>query len=125
MMNKDKEDTDYYMNDEMLNNFEVRLLQMKESILSKRKEAETQLKLYKNAQEINDALMLAESSEKTLKEVDDALERIKNGTFGYCEEKGVEIGVGRLNVYPTARYSVEAQEEIDKRKRFLENDSNE
>ncbi len=39
---------------------------------------------------------------KLLKKLDDALERIKDGTFGYCEETGEEIGLKRLEARPVA-----------------------
>ncbi|MGD9031809.1 MAG: RNA polymerase-binding protein DksA [Desulfobacteraceae bacterium] len=43
-------------------------------------------------------------------EIDDALERIKDGTYGYCEDTGEEIGLKRLEARPTARLCLEAQE---------------
>jgi DnaK suppressor protein len=47
---------------------------------------------------------------KLLKKIDSALERIDNGTYGYCEETGEEIGLRRLEARPVATLSVEAQE---------------
>jgi DnaK suppressor protein len=47
---------------------------------------------------------------KLINKIDDALERIKKGTYGYCEETGKEIGIKRLEVRPIARFSIEAQE---------------
>jgi DnaK suppressor protein len=123
-MNKDYKETDNYMDDEMLEYFKGKLLKMKEDLLNKGKEIQSSLQRYSNVHEVNDALMSAENREKMLNDIDDALERIRNGSFGYCEEKGVEIGFKRLDIHPTARYCVEAQEEFDKRKRFLDNESN-
>jgi DnaK suppressor protein len=48
--------------------------------------------------------------EGLIREIDDALERIENGTYGYCEESGEEIGIRRLEAHPTATLSIEAQE---------------
>jgi DnaK suppressor protein len=47
---------------------------------------------------------------KLLKKIDSALERIGEGSYGYCEETGEEIGLRRLEARPVATLSVEAQE---------------
>ncbi|TFJ92802.1 hypothetical protein [Lentibacillus salicampi] len=44
-----------------------------------------------------------------LKEIDDALERIENGTFGLSEKSGKPIPEKRLEAEPTARYRVDEQ----------------
>jgi DnaK suppressor protein len=47
---------------------------------------------------------------KLLKKIDSALRRIDEGTYGYCEETGDEIGLRRLEARPVATLCVEAQE---------------
>jgi DnaK suppressor protein len=47
---------------------------------------------------------------KLLKKIDAALERIEDGSYGYCEETGEEIGLKRLEARPVATLSLEAQE---------------
>jgi DnaK suppressor protein len=47
---------------------------------------------------------------KLLKKIDSALGRIDDGTYGYCEETGDEIGLRRLEARPVATLCVEAQE---------------
>lgn len=47
---------------------------------------------------------------KLLKKIDQALQRIDDGTYGYCEDTGEEIGVARLEARPIATLTVEAQE---------------
>jgi len=47
---------------------------------------------------------------KLLKKIDSALQRIEDGTYGYCEETGDEIGLRRLEARPVATLCVEAQE---------------
>lgn len=47
---------------------------------------------------------------KLLKKIDSALGRIDDGSYGYCEETGEEIGLRRLEARPVATLSVEAQE---------------
>jgi len=49
-------------------------------------------------------------AQKMLGDVDRALARIENGTFGICEETGRPIGLKRLEAQPTATLSIEAQE---------------
>ena len=47
---------------------------------------------------------------KLLKKIDSALRRIEDGSYGFCEETGDEIGLRRLEARPVATLSVEAQE---------------
>ena len=47
---------------------------------------------------------------KLLKKINAALERINDGSYGYCEETGEEIGLQRLEARPVATLSVEAQQ---------------
>jgi len=56
---------------------------------------------------------------KLLAEIDAALTRLRNGEFGWCEETGEAIGVGRLIAYPTARLTIEAQQRLEVRSRYL------
>jgi len=46
---------------------------------------------------------------KLIYKINDALGRIKDGTYGYCEETGKEIGIERLEARPVATLSLEAQ----------------
>ncbi len=47
---------------------------------------------------------------KLLNKIDAALKRIEDGSYGYCEETGEEIGLGRLEARPIATLTVDAQE---------------
>ena len=51
---------------------------------------------------------------KLIFKIDEALERIEAGTFGYCAETGRPIGLPRLEARPTASLSIEAQEQREK-----------
>ena len=62
-------------------------------------------------EDLSTGLMEVELSE--LVEIDDALERLSQGTYGTCEECDVEIGVKRLTVRPEARYCVSCQQELE------------
>ncbi|GAB1718950.1 MAG: RNA polymerase-binding transcription factor DksA [Nitrosospira sp.] len=56
---------------------------------------------------------------KLLRKIADALQRIENGTYGWCEETGEPIGILRLLARPTATLCIEAQErhELQERSR--------
>ncbi len=60
------------------------------------------------------ALNMVSSEHDILYEIDEALRRIDNGTFGICEHTGEPIEKERLKVIPHTRYSVTAQQEMEK-----------
>ena len=47
---------------------------------------------------------------KLLKKIEQSIQRIDEGDYGYCDETGEPIGVGRLLARPTATLSLEAQQ---------------
>lgn len=49
-----------------------------------------------------------------LKSINEALRRLEEGTYGYCEECGRAIDIKRLRVLPFARYCVECQGRLEK-----------
>ena len=58
---------------------------------------------------------------KLIRKIDEALERIENGTYGYCEETGEEIGIARLEARPIVSLPIEAQkrhETLERTRRF-------
>ncbi|MBN1648842.1 MAG: TraR/DksA family transcriptional regulator [Spirochaetales bacterium] len=54
---------------------------------------------------------------KRLRLIDSALIRIANGTYGRCLKSGKPIGRERLEAVPYALYTIEVQNEIDRKKR--------
>ena len=52
---------------------------------------------------------------KLLAKIDQALERIKDGTYGFCAETGQPIGLKRLEARPIATLCIEAQERHEER----------
>ena len=54
---------------------------------------------------------------KLIAKIDAALERLDDGTYGYCEETGEPIGLKRLDARPIATLSVEAQARHERRER--------
>ncbi|HEY8278168.1 MAG TPA: TraR/DksA family transcriptional regulator [Bdellovibrionota bacterium] len=61
---------------------------------------------------------LREKEQKTLAEIDEALQRMEDGTYGHCEECEEAIGAKRLEIFPTARLCITHQEEEEKKKKF-------
>ncbi len=55
-------------------------------------------------------LRTRDRARKLIPKIDEALGRIGNGTYGYCEQTGEPIGLARLRARPIATLSVEAQE---------------
>jgi RNA polymerase-binding protein DksA len=60
---------------------------------------------------------LAERQQKYLEQVDEALQRIEDGTYGICKVTGETIAVERLEEVPVAKYSVKGKEIMERRKR--------
>jgi DnaK suppressor protein len=58
-------------------------------------------------------LLLSVSQKEFLREIDEALLRIEDGTYGICELTGEEISLERLRALPTARLSIKAQEQLE------------
>lgn len=60
---------------------------------------------------------LAERQQKYLEEIDEALERIEEGTYGICKVTGEQISSERLEEVPVAKYSVKGKEMLERRRR--------
>jgi DnaK suppressor protein len=52
---------------------------------------------------------------KLISKIDEALDRIRDGSFGFCEETGDPIGIGRLLARPIATLSIEAKRRQEKK----------
>ena len=59
---------------------------------------------------------------KLISKIDEALERLEAGEYGYCEETGDPISLGRLEARPIATLSVEAQERHERMERTRRDD---
>ena len=58
---------------------------------------------------------------KLIEKINAAIARIDDGTYGYCEETGEEIGIKRLEARPIATMTIEAQERHEKlEKQYVE-----
>lgn len=67
-------------------------------------------------------LRVLEREKKLLDKIDEALDRLARGEYGWCEETGEPIGLRRLLLRPTASLSVEAKERQEQRERHLRDD---
>ena len=59
-------------------------------------------------------LRTRDRARKLISKIDQALQRIEGGQYGYCEESGEPIGLRRLEARPIATLSLEAQERHEK-----------
>ena len=59
-------------------------------------------------------LRTRERERKLISKIDQALSRIDDGSYGYCEDTGEPIGIKRLEARPIATLSIEAQERHEK-----------
>ena len=64
-------------------------------------------------------LRLLEREKKLLDKIDEALERISRGEYGWCKETGEPIGLRRLLMRPTATLSIEAKERQERKERHM------
>jgi DnaK suppressor protein len=111
-----------YMNPVMLEYFRQKLVQWKEDIIREADNTLQELQDEGGMQEPDIAdrasvetevaleLRARDRQRKLISKIDEALDRIKNGEYGYCEETGDPIGVKRLEARPVATLTVEAQE---------------
>ena len=121
---KELRPSDYSAN--FLNEMQKTLLQMREELLEdvarSVREESNHLRFdvgdfYDHASEDRQrelALTLSNRERGKLLQIDQALKRIEDGTYGICEVTGEKIGEERLRVLPFTTLSVEAQEEIER-----------
>ena len=112
---------DEYMNDKQLAFFRGKLFLLKQGILSNAGETTEHLRADtvivpdpadRATIEEEHALELRtrDRERKLLKKIEQSIARIDAGDYGYCDETGEPIGVGRLLARPTATLSLEAQQ---------------
>jgi DnaK suppressor protein len=112
---------DEYMNDKQLEFFRVRLTALRDDLLSNA--GETTEHLREDTSIVPDPadratieeehaleLRTRDRERKLLKKISQSLTRIESGEYGFCDETGEPIGLGRLLARPTATLSLEAQQ---------------
>ena len=126
-------DKEPFMNERQRDYFRLKLLNWREDILKEAKE--TLLHLQEENQNHPDIadrassetdraieLRVRDRQRKLIAKIDEALGRIDDGTYGYCEETGEPISLRRLEARPIATLSVEAQERHERRERVYRDD---
>jgi DnaK suppressor protein len=111
---------DSYMNDVQLAFFRVRLQELEKEILANAGETTEHLRETVVVPDPADRATIEEEhalelrtrdrERKLLKKVQQSLQKIDNGEYGWCEETGDPIGLARLLARPTAFLSLEAQQ---------------
>ena len=126
-------DDEELMNERQLEYFKQKLLAWKDEILRESRETVTHLqKETENHPDLADRatsetdraleLRTRDRQRKLISKIDEALRRIEDGSYGYCEETGEPIGLARLEARPVATMSVEAQERHERRERVHRDD---
>jgi|SRR5271169_2179783 DnaK suppressor protein len=121
-------DKEPFMNDRQRDYFRQKLLDWREDILKEAKETLQHLQdENQNHPDIADRassetdraieLRARDRQRKLIAKIDAALQRIEDGTYGYCEETGEPITLKRLEARPIATLSIEAQERHERRER--------
>jgi len=123
-----------FMTPVMLEYFRLRLLRWQAELLQESNETLTSLQVDGGMQEPDLAdrasvetdraleLRTRDRERKLLTKIGAALQRIEDGTYGYCEETGDPIGVKRLEARPIATLSLEAQERHERLERTQRDD---
>ena len=68
-------------------------------------------------------LILTDREKRKLAQIDDAIDRIEENTYGLCEECGIKIPKARLKVLPFAKYCVECQEKNEREEKYTREES--
>jgi DnaK suppressor protein len=121
-------DKEPFMNERQQDYFRQKLLAWKEDILREAKETLQHLQdenqnhpdfADRASSETDRAIELRarDRQRKLIAKIEDALTRIDEGTYGFCEETGEPISIKRLEARPIATLSIEAQERHERRER--------
>ena len=68
-------------------------------------------------------LRTKDRARKLISKINEALERIEDGSYGYCEETGEPIGLARLEARPIATLSIEAQERHERMEKTYDDEA--
>ena len=122
-----------YMSTKQKVYFKTRLIEWKNEIIESNNKS---LHLNEADQEISSPDIIDQASSQTektvemrtlnrqrklLTKIDQAIKKIKNDAYGYCEETGEPIGVKRLIARPIATLSIEAQEKHERNEKIFAN----
>ena len=123
-----------YMNDLQVEYFRQKLLAWKKSLLNQSQDTLEDLRqgglnqpddIDRASMETDKALDLRtkDRARKLISKINDALKRIEDGTYGYCEETGEPIGLEHLEARPVATLSIEAQERHERMEKTYDDEA--
>lgn len=113
-------DGEEYMNEKQLAHIEQILLAWRQSLMEEVDRTVTHMKdeaanfpdpsdRASQEEEFSIELRTRDRERKLIKKIEDALERLRNDDFGYCEACGIEIGMKRLEARPTATLCIDCK----------------
>ena len=126
-------DSEPFMNERQRDYFRRKLVMWKEDIIRESRETLTVLQnesenhpdfADRASSETDRAIELRarDRQRKLISKIDQAMARVDDGTYGYCEETGDPIALKRLDARPIATLSVEAQERHERREKVYRDD---
>ena len=120
-----------FMSAKMKEYFRLKLIDWKNELLKESSQTLTNMQKEENtaksditdraSEEIERSFELRtrDRERKLINKIESALRRIKEGSYGYCEETGEPIGIKRLEARPVATLSLEAQEIHEKKEKKI------
>ena len=120
-----------FMSAKMKEYFRLKLINWKNELLKESSQTLTNMQKEENtakpditdraSEEIERSFELRtrDRERKLINKIESALRRIKEGSYGYCEETGEPIGIKRLEARPIATLSLEAQEIHEKKEKKI------
>ncbi|MEC7832794.1 MAG: RNA polymerase-binding protein DksA [Pseudomonadota bacterium] len=110
-----------YMSSKQVSHFKLILLEWKKQLM--READKTVQHMQQDSSKLSDPndaatqeeefrleLRTRDRERKLINKIDQALQRVEDGTYGFCEETGEPIGIKRLEARPIATLCIEAQE---------------
>jgi DnaK suppressor protein len=120
-----------YMNPRQLEYFRLKLLKWRDELMQEAQETLNNLRddSYKEVGDEADRasresdhsleLRTRDRYRKLIRKIEQALERVEDGSYGYCEDTGEPIGVARLEARPIATLTVDAQERREMKEKVI------
>mgnify|MGYP001580217736 CR=1 FL=1 len=120
-----------YMNPQQLEYFRLKLIKWREDLMEEAQETLNNLRddSYKEVGDEADRasresdhsleLRTRDRYRKLIRKIEQALERIDDASYGYCEDTGEPIGVARLEARPIATLTVDAQERREMKEKVI------
>ena len=118
-----------YMNEQQLAYFRATLVEMQRALLENAGSTSEHLREHEAEADVADQATIEEENalelrardreRKLLRKIDEALMRITDGSYGYCEETGEPIGIPRLLARPTATLTIDAQSRREQKQKLF------